>query len=86
MIALVLCAANEQIMSNQIYKVGDDLYRQSDGAPAGSEYAGVIARAVTRMFDIKYLRKTAERGLNVLMYGRYIDDIDQVIEKENDEE
>ena len=30
-IALVLCAANEEIMSNHIYKVGDILYRQSDG-------------------------------------------------------
>jgi len=85
-ISLVLCAANEEIMSNHIYKVGDILYRQSDGAPAGSEYAGIIARAVTRMFDSRYLRKTAERGLNVLMYGRYIDDIDQVIEKEFDED
>ena len=86
MIALVLCAANEEIMSNHIYKVGDDLYRQSGGAPAGSEYAGIIARAVTRMFDRKYLRMTAERGLNVLMYGRYIDDIDQVIEREFDDD
>ena len=64
MIALVLCAANDEIMSNHVYKVGDDLYKQSDDAPAGSEYAGIIARAVTRMFDKRYLQKTAEQGLN----------------------
>ena len=73
-------------MSNHVYKVGDDLYKQADGAPAGSEYAGIIARAVTRSFDRRYLKLTAERGLNVLMYGRYIDDIDQIIEKQSEEE
>ena len=74
------------VMSNHVYKMGDDLYKQADGAPAGSEYAGIIARAVTRSFDRRYLKLTAERGLNVLMYGRYIDDIDQIIEKPSEED
>ena len=70
-------------MSNHVYKMGDDLYKQADGAPAGSEYAGIIARAVTRSFDRRYLKLTAERGLNVVMYGPYIDNIDQIIEKQS---
>ena len=63
--------------------MGDDLYKQADGAPAGSEYAGIIARAVTRSFDRRYLKLTAERGLNVVMNGPYIDNIDQIIEKQS---
>ena len=86
LVALVLCIANQHIMSNHVYKLGDDLYLQTDGAPIGSEYGGIIARVTTRLFDRRYLKKVAEKGMNVVMYGRYIDDINQVIMKVSDED
>ena len=83
-LALVLAALVDFVMSNHVYKVGDTIYLQTDGGPMGLKLTGAIARMVMMLFDKTYLEKVANSGLKMLMYEWYVDDSIQIVRKANE--
>ena len=66
------------IMRNHIYRFDDDVRKQKEGGPIGLELTGELASIFMTWWDKELLRKLEEIGIEVLMYKRYIDDINVV--------
>ena len=47
---------------------------------------GAIARAYMMMYDSLYLEAAASAGIEILMYGRYIDDSNQIVVDDSESE
>ena len=77
LIGLVLAIAVETIMSQHTYMVGDQVFLQSEGGPIGMTASSAIAAAVMLWFDELYLAKAEEAGYEIVVYERYIDDVNQ---------
>ena len=61
-----------------MYAVGDDFYLQASGGPIGLELTGVLARVLMKNWDKRFLKAVADAGFVIMMYGRYVDDINQI--------
>ena len=61
-------------MFNHHYIVGEEIRRQLDGGPIGSELTGAVARAYMIWWDDQFMRKCQDAGVLIEMYERYIDD------------
>ena len=66
------------IMRNHIYKCDDAIKKQTKGGPIGLELTGELASIFMTWWDKELLRKLEEIGVEVLMYKRYIDDINVI--------
>ena len=65
-------------MTNHVYTVGDDFYLQASGGPIGLTLTGVLARVLMMNWDRRFLKAVKDAGLVIMMYGRYVDDINQI--------
>ena len=81
MLALVLAHGVKKVMSNHVYKTGDEFYLQNDGGPIGLELTGAVHRPFMRMWDRRYLKAVSNAGYQMLMYKRYVDDSNQVVKR-----
>ena len=86
LVALVVSHCVGVVMSNHTYKLGDKMFLQSDGGPIGLQATGAIARAYMMMYDSLYLEAAASAGIEILMYGRYIDDSNQIVVDDSESE
>ena len=80
MLSEALRVAIEYIMKNHIYKFNDTTKKQKQGGPIGLELTGEVAAIFMMWWDRELLRRIHVLGLNVLLYKRYVDDINLVVE------
>ena len=76
--AMAVAYGCKVVMTNHVYAVGDDFYLQASGGPIGLELTGVLARVLMKNWDKRFLKAVADAGLVIMMYGRYVDDINQI--------
>ena len=65
----------ETVFKNHVYYFKGKIYLQLDSGPIGLELTGAIARLILIWFDKKFLTLLSTLGIIVLIYVRYIDDI-----------
>ena len=80
LVALTLSHCVEVVMKNHTYRLGDKTILQSDGGPIGLELTGAVSRAFMMMWDELYLKAVEEEGLVMLLYYRYVDDSNQIVQ------
>ena len=66
-------------MKNHIYKVNGIIKKQSKGGPIGLELTGDIAQIYMCWWDRQFRTKLAESNIILLLYKRYVDDINLII-------
>ena len=71
----------KHIMKTHVYKFGDKIKKQTQGGPIGLELTGDLAQVFMMWYDSQLRSKLEERGIKVLMYQRYVDDINMVMER-----
>ena len=81
MLAMVISKGVELVMSNHTYKVGDNIFIQSEGGPIGLELTGAVSRAYMLKWDREYLNAVLIAGIKMRLYKRYIDDSNQIPEE-----
>ena len=85
MIALALKIVIKLIMNNHIYVFDNNIRRQKEGGPIGLELTGDVAQVVMAWWDREMLKRLREEGkLEVLMYKRYVDDINTAVRNKQD--
>ena len=72
--------ALELIMNNHTYKFEDVIRRQKEGGAIGIDLTGEMARIFMCWWDRQIIEKLNKVGIKVLLYKRYVDDINMVIE------
>ena len=77
--AIIIGETVQTIMTNHLYQFDKKVYRQVEGGPIGLEITGIIADVVMIWFDQLFLKKAEEAGYSVLLYKRYVDDINLVV-------
>ena len=72
--------AMETIMNNHTYKFEDVIRKQKEGGAIGSDLTGEMTRIFMRWWDRQIIEKLNKVGIKVLLYKRYVDDINMVVE------
>ena len=72
--------AMETIMNNRTYKFEDVTRKQGEGGAIGSDLTGEMARIFMCWWDRQIIEKSNKVGIKVLLYRRYVDDINKVVE------
>ena len=85
-LALVVAAGVDTVFANHTYRVGDKFFLQSSGAPIGLELAGAVHRPFMMRWDKKYLFAVRAAGITMHIFGRFVDDSNQVVEARNAED
>ena len=67
------------IMTNHLYEFDDKIKRQNSGGAIGLELTGDLAQIYLMWYDTQLKRKIEEKGAHILLYKRYVDDINMVI-------
>ena len=79
MISLMLAKLVEVVMTNHTYRFDGKVYKQVDGGPIGDEMSQAVARIVMIWFDERFTQKCEERGIEVVLYKRYVDDVNMMV-------
>ena len=79
MLSEALKIAIEFIMKNHIYTFKNITKKQSKGGPIGLELTGELAAVFMMWWDKELLKRVQNLGIEVLLYKRYVDDINMVI-------
>ena len=79
MLSEALHIAVKYIMENHIYRFNDTIKKQARGGPIGLELTGEIAAILMMWWDRELLRRVEQLGLEVMMYKRYVDDINLTV-------
>ena len=69
------------VMRNHIYMFNGQAKRQRKGGPIGLGLTGDVAQVMMCWWDKKLIEKLRERGMDVLMYKRLVDDINMVLRR-----
>ena len=69
------------LMKNHIYNFHDELRRQKEGGAIGVDLTGELAKVFMTWWDKQMLRKLSERNINPLLYKRYVDDINIIVDE-----
>ena len=67
-------------MNNNVYRFGEDIRLQEQGMRIGVKMTGDVAKGVMTRWDKRFLEKLATVMTRPVMYGRYIDDQNVLIE------
>ena len=81
MFSIALMIVIKQIMNNHIYHFGDKMKKQIQGGPIGLELTGDLAQIYMMWYDNQLKTKAKEENIDILLYQRYVDDINMVIAK-----
>ena len=65
----------EVIMKNHIYNFNDELRKQKEGGAIGVDLTGELAKVFMCWWDKEMLKRLGEKGMNPILYKRYVDDI-----------
>ena len=68
-------------MKNHLYKFNGQGRRQRKGGPIGLGLTGDVAQVLMCWWDMKLKERLNERGMEVLMYKRLVDDVNMVVRK-----
>ena len=79
MVSIALQIAIKYIMNNHIYKFDDCIKKQEKGGPIGLELTGELAGIFMSWWDRQLLTKLDKLGIKVLLYKRYVDDINIIL-------
>ena len=71
------------IMKNHLYKFDSKIKKQAKGGAIGLELTGDVAQICMMWFDQQLKQKIEDQGLCVLLYKRYVDDINMVLQVPN---
>ena len=66
-------------MKNHYYKFGGVIRRQAQGGPIGLSLTGDVAQVVMAWWDREMIDKLEREGVEVLLYSRYVDDINTAL-------
>ena len=80
MLTEAIMIALKLILENHVYKFHDVIRKQSKGGPIGLDLTEVVAKIFMNWWDKKLLRKLDEHQCNVLLYARYVDDINMCMD------
>ena len=80
MLILMMKSMVTFVMSNHIYRNGDQFYIQNTGGPIGLKLTTTLAEVVMGEWDKQFKRMMEVRGLSLPVYKRYVDDVDIVYE------
>ena len=75
MLAEAITIGVEHVMSNHIYVFNGEIRMQSKGGPIGLALTGDVAQVFMAWWDEEIIRRLEEKGLCVVLYKRYVDDI-----------
>jgi len=75
MLSLALKIVIMHIMNNHIYKINNQIKKQSRGGPIGLDLTGDLAQIYMTWFDKQLINGLNHRNIEVIMYQRYVDDI-----------
>ena len=75
-----LSVATKKVYENNIYTFNGEKRIQKEGSPIGLDLSGEIGRLEMGDWDLKMANKLEENGIYVECNGRYVDDVDIVIE------
>ena len=76
---IALKIALERIMKNHIYEFDGKLYRQVSGGAIGLELTGEVAKIYMSWWDRQFLGKLQELSITLILYKRYVDDINNSV-------
>ena len=82
MLSVALKVAIKFIMNNHIYSVNGTIKKQTKGGPIGLELTGDIAQIYMCWWDKEMKRRLFENHIILLIYLRYVDDMNFVIDKQ----
>ena len=82
MMSIALKIVIKFIMKNHIYKINDKIKKQTKGGPIGLELTGDIAQIYMCWWDKQMKIRLAESNIILLLYKRYVDDINFIIDKQ----
>ena len=68
------------ILNNHLYQMDGKVFRQKAGGPIGLEITGVLSRLVMLWWDKVFLNTLDKVGVNMIMYKRYVDDGNMVLD------
>ena len=68
------------VMENNVYQFAEEVRLQKDDGGFGIELTGHLAKGVMVTWDQKFRRRLEELVVGILMYKRYIDDMNMVME------
>ena len=71
-------------MKNHLYIFDSEVYKQSRGGPIGLELTGVIADLVMIWFDKHFIKAAEEAGINIVLFKRYVDDVNLAVKLTTD--
>ena len=69
-------------MNNHIYTINGTIKKQTKGGPIGLELTGDIAQIYMCWWDREMIRRLQENDIILLIYLRYVDDINFVVDKQ----
>ena len=72
--------AVKTILSNHLYQMDGKVFRQQTGGPIGLEITGVLSRLVMLWWDKMFLHKLDKLGILMMMYKRYVDDGNMILD------
>ena len=85
MLAEAIGIVVKAVMTNHVYQFNNIIGKQSSGGPIGLDLTGDLAQVLMSWLDKELLcRIKQEDNFNVLMYKRYIDDINIILRILND--
>ena len=81
MMTLALVYAMRKVFTSHVYRYKGKYHLQGDRGPIGHILTGVAARLIMIWFDIKFQELVKQLGINLILYMRYVDDAQELVEK-----
>ena len=85
MLAKALEIGINAVMNTHVYKFAGEIKAQKQGGAIGLELTGEIAGVFMSWWDKEMRKKMNENNIEVVLYKRYVDDINMVIEMNEEE-
>ena len=85
MLAKALEIGINAVMNAHVYKFAGEVKAQKQGGAIGLELTGEIAGVFMSWWDKEMRKKMNEKNIEVVLYKRYVDDINMVIEMNEEE-
>ena len=74
MFTIALGILVHETVTNHAFIYDSKIYKQEEGGAIGLELVGVIAKIYMCWWDRQLIQRTLEKGLQLVMYKRYVDD------------
>ena len=81
MLGEALAVAVRFVMKHHIYMFNKQAKKQKKGGPIGLGLTGDVAQVLMSWWDKKLIGKLNEKGMDVLMYKRLVDDINMILRR-----